>query len=394
MLKNNMEASIDLWIEYILRFFHLVAGISWIGSSFYFIWLDSSFETPKKPRHNVDGEVFMVHGGFYYQVDKRKIAPNELPDNLHWFKWEATLTFISGFLLFTYLYLLNGASLLINKSVLDLSQAWAVTLSLSLIIVSWLIYDLIYHPKLMHGKTKLSNFIAFPLAMALIYSSFFIFSGRGSFMIIGVIFGSCMLINVWVRILPGQARMLKDAQDGKTPDYSESLKSKVRSVHNTYFIFPVLFIMLSNHYPALYNHKYNWAILIILTISGALARKAMVTKNKVERWLIVPAIIGLGGLIFITAQGQKLKYSVSEGISYDTAKEIVKNKCLSCHSSKNTDKYFPVAPKGLIFETKEQLLSHKENIIKQVKTKVMPLGNKTQITDEQRAQLIQYLQNE
>ena len=266
-----MLESLDLWVEYLIRFSHVVAGISWIGSSFYFIWLDSSFEPPKKSRENVDGEVFMVHGGFYYQVDKKKIAPGQLPEKLHWFKWEATLTFITGFMLFIYLYFLNSASLLIDPSVMNLSHFQAILFSLIFIIGSWFFYDVLFHPNI-KIPNFLRNTIGLLAAFALIYYTPTVFSGRGAYMIVGVVFGSCMLLNVWARILPGQAKMLAQAEAGQTPDYSLGQKSKSRSVHNTYFIFPVLFIMLSNHYPAVYNHELAWLLLAILTLVGAMLR--------------------------------------------------------------------------------------------------------------------------
>ena len=261
-----MEMSLHLWLEYLLRFAHLIAGIAWIGSSFYFIWLDSSFESPKVPRHNVEGELFMVHGGFYYQVEKRKIYPGELPEKLHWFKWEATLTWVTGFLLLIVLYYLKGASLLVSNEVRSMSQLHAVGMSLGLIVLSWLIYDFLWNDKFIRSKT-LSGIISIPYFAGLIYLNTLLFSGRGAFIQTGAVFGSLMLLNVWIRILPGQSKMIRDAQAGKVPDYSMSLKSKTRSVHNTYFIFPALFIMLSNHYGTLYNHRLNALILIILSIS-------------------------------------------------------------------------------------------------------------------------------
>lgn len=386
-----MLASLDLWTEYILRFAHLVAGISWIGSSFYFIWLDSSFEPPKEPRHNVDGEVFMVHGGFYYQVDKRKIYPGELPDTLHWFKWEATLTFITGFLLFGYLYFLNDAALLIDKSILDLSQWQAIFLSLGIITASWFIYDFIYHPERMKNN-KLSNILALIFSVLLVWGVTYLFSGRGSYIIVGVTYGTCMLLNVWIRILPGQAKMLADAENGKVPDYSVGKKSKTRSVHNTYFIFPVLFIMLSNHYPSVYNHEYNWLLLLILMVSGAMVRQAMVTKNPKERFLVAPAAVGLLALIAINSHTPK-SVVVENLVTYSEVAPIVQARCVSCHATKNTDDVFKQAQKGVILETEQLLNSHKVKALKQLTSKAMPLGNKTGMTEQERAKLIKYLES-
>lgn len=386
-----MLASLDIWTEYILRFAHVVAGISWIGSSFYFIWLDSAFETPEKPRKNVDGEVFMVHGGFYYQVDKRKIYPGELPKTLHWFKWEATLTFITGFMLFGYMYLLSDASLLIDRNVMDLSSFGAIGLALGLIVASWFIYDFIYHPSIMTNKT-VNNALALILSIALMYGVTKIFSGRGAFIIVGVIYGTCMLLNVWVRILPGQAKMLKDAEEGKIPDYALGQKSKARSVHNTYFIFPVLFFMLSNHYPSVYNHEYNWLLLMIIMVVGAMVRQAMITKSPKERFLVLPAAVGLLALVAITAHKPKLEVvESSNALTYSDVKTIIDTRCLSCHSTNNTDDVFKEAQKGVVLETQKQVYQHRVKMLSQVENKVMPLANKTGMKRKERAKLVQYL---
>lgn len=385
-----MELSIYLWVEYLLRFSHLVAGILWVGSSFYFIWLDSNFLPPESPRKNVEGEVFMVHGGFYYQVEKKKIVSGEIPKILHWFKWEATLTLISGYFLFGFLYFLNGASLLIDPSISDLSQFQAVSLCTGLIVASWLIYDFIWHPNIMKSKV-LSLILSVLFFSGLIFTCIQFFSGRGAFITIGAILGSLMVLNVWVRILPGQTKMLKEATAGEVPDYSVSLKSKVRSVHNTYFIFPVLFIMISNHYPMIYNHPQNWLLLIVLGISGALVRHTMVSKNPKHRWLLVPASLGLIFLVYFTALAGSNATSnslskMSENnsflpVTYSEVESIVSKRCLSCHSTNNTDDIFKVAPKGIIFETQQQIIQLKDKIYTQVVTgKVMPLGNKTKMT--------------
>lgn len=380
-----MAGSFDLWLEYLLRFSHLVAGIAWIGSSFYFIWLDSSFLPPQTPRRNVEGEVFMVHGGFYYQVEKKKIYPGELPSLLHWFKWEATLTWVTGFLLFIVLYFLKDASLLIDPRIFPLTQWQGIALTLVLMAASWFIYDFVWLSHFFKwAAVRITLSVAF--FASLIYTATHTFSGRGSFILIGAIFGTLMILNVWVRILPGQAKMLKDAEAGKVPDYSVSLKSKVRSVHNTYFTFPVLFIMLSNHYGALYNHPQSWLLLILLTVSGALVRHAMVTKKPVERWTLLPASIGILALIFMTATQSGSEVTVSGPVDYERVRGIVQTRCLNCHSTTNTDDVFKVAPKNVIFETEDQLLKYKDGILQQVVVnKTMPFLNKTAMTDEERA---------
>lgn len=387
-----MEFSLDLWLEYILRFSHLVAGISWIGSSFYFIWLDSSFEAPEVPRRHVEGELFMVHGGFYYQVEKRKIYPNELPKVLHWFKWEATLTVLTGFLLFIVLYYFKGASLMIDSQIRALSPAEAISWSLGLIAGSWFVYDLIiWNANLIKSKA-VSIFLSILFFTGLIYLNSQLFSGRGAFIQTGAMFGTMMLANVWVRILPGQRKMIADAQAGKIPDYSLSLKSKTRSVHNTYFTFPVLFIMISNHYAAIYNHPQNWMLLILLSVSGALVRHAMVTKRSVERWTLFPAAIGLAALVFMTRAESLNTSSSGEFIEFSKVREVFQNRCLSCHGASPTDDIFKVPPKGVVLESEQQILQMKDKIIQQVVIgKTMPLANKTGMTEDERQLIYNWL---
>lgn len=377
-------------MEYLLRFSHLVAGIAWIGSSFYFIWLDSSFEPPETPRRNVEGELFMVHGGFYYQVEKKKIYPGELPRVLHWFKWEATLTWVTGIVLLAVLYFLKGASLLIDPSVMALTQAQAVTLALGLIAGCWLVYDLLWNPRVPKPLSAAVSVVFFAL---LIWGLTRVFSGRGAFIMTGAIFGSLMLANVWMRILPGQAKMLREAQEGRVPDYSVGLKSKTRSVHNTYFTFPVLFIMLSNHYPQIYNHAWNWLLLIVLAVSGALTRHAMVTKRPLERWTLFPAAMGLAALVW--ASGHVGPASMGGGArpTWAEVAPVIERRCASCHSLRPTDDVWKVAPLGAIFDSENSLRAKAEKVMLQVVTaRTMPLGNKTAMTDEERDLVRRFLE--
>jgi uncharacterized membrane protein len=372
----------------------LVAGIAWIGSSFYFIWLDSSFEPPGVARKNVEGELFMVHGGFYYQVEKKKIFPGELPKVLHWFKWEATLTWLTGFLLLIVLYYLKGASLLIDPAVSDLTQGQAVLISLGVLVMSWLMYDyLIWNQNIFKSKA-VSTVLSVFYFLGLIILNFKIFSGRGAFIQTGAVFGSMMLLNVWVRILPGQRKMIREAEAGQIPDYSVSLKAKTRSVHNTYFIFPVLFIMLSNHYPEIYNHHLNWLLLITLGVSGALVRHAMVTKIPAQRWTLLPAGIGLAALVFMTRVAPIEGTTAGDGapVPFEKVAAVFNARCVRCHSNNPTDDVFKVAPKGLVFESEEQIRLARQLIYQQVVVgRTMPLANKTQMTDDERALVGQWI---
>lgn len=384
----------DLWIEYLLRFAHLVAGIAWIGSSFYFIWLDSAFTPPESPRRNVDGELFMVHGGFYYQVEKRKIYPGELPKVLHWFKWEATLTWLTGFVLLMVLYWGRGASLLIDPQVRALTQGQAIGYSLAIIVGGWVLYDLIWHPRLARFKV-ISGAVSLLGFAGLVYGLTHLFSGRGAYILTAAVMGTAMVLNVWIRILPGQRKMIAEATSGQVPDYSVSLKSKTRSVHNTYFIFPVLFIMLSNHYPTLYNHKLNWLLLIILSVAGACTRHAMVTTRPRERWTLLPAAIGLLALIYMTAHPAQPQQNTAERVDFSEVHSVMERRCLSCHGSKTTDDIYKTAPNGIILETEAQVRARAQMMhLHVVVAKSMPLGNKTGMTDPERAIFAQWLAQE
>ena len=388
-----MDFSFQRWLEYLIRFSHLVAGIAWIGSSFYFIWLDGAFTPPEQPRRNVEGELFMVHGGFYYQVEKRKVFPGELPKVLHWFKWEATLTWITGFLLLVVVYYLRGATLLIDPAVKDLTPLGAVGLSLGILAVSWFLYDLVWHPRFADWKPVSVLLSVFGLS-GLVYLNTHLFSGRGAFIQTGAILGSLMLLNVWVRILPGQRRMIRDAEAGKIPDYSFSKHAKTRSVHNTYFIFPVLFIMLSNHYSGVTGHANNWLLLIVLSVAGAMTRHAMVTKNAVERWVLVPAVAGLVALVWMTRMEAPTLTAGTAPVTYAQVQPVIQNRCLACHSSKPTDEIFKIAPAGAVFETEGQMLAYKDKIFQRVVVqKNMPFSNKTGISDEERELIGRWVQS-
>ena len=385
--------NVQLWVEYILRFSHLVAGIAWIGSSFYFIWLDSSFEAPAVPRRNVEGELFMVHGGFYYLVEKRKLYPGELPKTLHWFKWEATLTWITGLFLLIALYYLRGASLMIDTQVGNISQLQAVGLSLGGIAVSWLIYDLIWNVRIVSSRA-VSTILSVMFFTGLIYLNTRLFSGRGAFIQTGAVFGTIMLLNVWIRILPGQKKMFKAAEAGQIPDYSASLKSKIRSVHNTYFTFPVLFIMLSNHFPVVFNHPLNWLLLILLSVSGALVRHAMVTKINRQRWTLLPAACGLAALMIMTAP-KVMDDSGHPPVPFAQVHAIIESRCITCHSAAPTDDVFKVPPKDLILQSEEQIRAAGSRIyVQAIVSQAMPLGNKTQMTTDERATLARWLRQE
>ena len=296
-----MLDSLHEWLGYFLRWGHLIAGISWIGSSFYFIWLDKALTLPEKPKENVEGEVWMVHSGGFYQVERRKIGPGQMPGTLHWFKWEAAFTWITGVLLMAVVYYAGGGALLFDADKSSSNVTQAVLLSLSLLPVSWLVYDGLWNSFL--GKnTRLASGISFLLLVGLLILLSRFFGGRAAYMHMGAIFGTLMVANVWMRILPAQQKMIDATKEGKDPDFSLSAKAKLRSVHNSYLTLPVLFLMLSNHYPMTYGSEHSIPIFLLLFILGASVRHYSITKTKPG---LVPALLilaSLGGLGFFTLE--------------------------------------------------------------------------------------------
>ncbi|MGE0496101.1 MAG: urate hydroxylase PuuD [Vulcanimicrobiota bacterium] len=390
-----MNPTVLEWSGLLIRWFHMIAGIWWIGSSLYFVWLDNSFEPPKEARDGVEGETFMVHGGFYYLVEKRLMQPGKMPETLHWFKWEATFTWISGMLLLAVVYYLTGGAYLVDPQVADIGTGTAVVISLATVFLSWLVYDTLWQTL---GKKSVpaGTAISLSLLLGLAYGLCHTFSGRAAYIHLGAILGTIMVANVWIRILPGQQKMLDDALAGQTPDYSQGKWAKVRSVHNSYMTFPVLFMMISNHYAQTFGDQQNWIVLILLMVFGAGIRHYMITheQHRPANWVWVPVLASLGLMLWMTAP-EKPAAAVTDGgeqVHFSQVQTIISVRCLQCHSSSPSDDVFTTAPNGVLFETPEQIRKLADRIkVRAVDSKAMPLGNKTNMTDEEREILGRWL---
>jgi uncharacterized membrane protein len=395
-----MEAYILEWLSMLLRWAHLIVGIAWIGSSFYFIWLDTNLN---RPPHNpededVAGDLWAVHGGGFYHSQKYQIAPKELPPLLHWFKWEAYTTFLTGFALLTVLYYFNADVYLVDKSVADISGAEAVGISLFILIIGWVVYDMLCNSKL---DDRGIAFLGFLLLMVLIYTVFQVFSGRGAYTQIGTMLGTTMVANVFFVIIPGQKELVAAKLRGEEPDAIHGLRGKQRSVHNNYITLPVLLVMLSNHYPMLYAHQYNWLLLIVLFIVGVLIRHFFNLRNQGEfvpalpvfsvlilmlmAWVIAPA--SLKNRIDEQSANASLIGPV-EKVNFAEVQQVITERCVICHSAQPNHPTAPVAPNGVMFDTVGQINLWAERIHNRtVVTKTMPLANLTTISEEERALL-------
>jgi uncharacterized membrane protein len=389
------------WANLALRWFHLVAGISWIGSSFYFMWLDSHMEAPSAAKPDVEGSLWMVHSGGFYQVEKRLIQPGGMPRTLHWFKWEAAFTWMSGMFLLGVVYYLSGGVLLLDPNRPEISLGAAVAMSLGTILVSWLVYDALWATAWAEANARVATALSFLGLFGVVYGLCQIYSGRGAFIHVGAVLGSAMVANVWHRILPCQQKMIDATAEGRTPDYELGKKAKRRSVHNSYVTLPVLFIMLSNHFAMTYSSKWNWLALILMIFIGAGIRHFMIlgSKGKNGYPFLVPVAAAIAGVVFLCgnqapdAAAAATAGTATEPVTMAEIQGIVQRRCIVCHSEKPTDAVWKSAPNGVKFDTPAQIKGMVGGIkLRVVDTKTMPLANQTGMTDAERARFAAWIQ--
>ncbi len=393
-----MSAYLLDWLNLLGRWVHMITGIAWIGASFYFIWLDNHLEAPKASEDTdkgVSGELWSVHGGGMYHAQKYQLAPAVLPDTLHWFKWEAYTTWISGMFMLALMYWYGAEIYLIDPRVAELSKPVAILIGAAVIALGWIAYDWLCKSDVGKNERNMS-LIMFVVLSVLAFVLCQIFSGRGAYMHFGAMLGTIMVGNVFFVIIPGQKDLLKAKNEGRLPDPIHGIRGKQRSVHNTYFTLPVLFVMISNHYAMTYGHELNWLILIAITMIGALIRVYFVARHKGKASLIpiFAAAAILVAIIALMAPKAAAPLSTNDNakpVSLAAAHEIVMARCSSCHAIEPTQPGFAAAPNGIVFETEEDTLRHAAAIhLQTVVTKAMPIGNLTGITDKERQQLDQW----
>ena len=382
------------WANLLLRWTHFIAGIAWIGSSFYFIWLDRSLSKPAQPRPGLEGDLWMVHSGGFYQVEKRRPAPGEIPPVLHWFKYEALFTWITGIALLVLVYYLTGAYLL-DPSVSHISRGAALAIGGGVLAVGWLAYDFLWSSGFARGHEPVAAAISLTLLVAVSYLMCRLLSGRAAFMHVGSLLGTIMVANVWVRILPAQQEMLDATRAGRAADFTLGERAKVRSVHNSYMTFPLLFIMLSNHFPATYANPLNWLVLLLLFVAGAAVRHAMIGQGGRAPWALLPAGLALAGAMFLPIpKGAAARPTAITGSvpAFVAVRAVITQRCQPCHSQYQSDRTVGPMPGGVTFDTPESIARLAERIrVRAVETKTMPLANKTGMTDDERALLARWI---
>jgi len=382
-----MDAYIVEWLNLLARWVHFITGVAWIGASFYFIWLDNHLEAPRQAgddEKGVGGELWSVHGGGFYHSQKYRVAPQVLPETLHWFKWEAYSTWLSGMFLLILVYWYGAQVYLIDPTVAELSPVVAVSIAAAAIVGSWVIYDLLCKTRL-GNNDRLFGIVLLVLVSLLAWGLCELFSGRGAYIHFGVVLGTIMVANVFFVIIPGQRRMVEAAERGETPDPRDGINAKLRSVHNTYFTLPVLFVMTSNHYAMTYNHEYNWAILIAIALAGAMIRIYFVARHKGKASLlpIIIAIVLLAGVAALVAP--RATAASGDAVVFEDVRNVVQHRCTTCHSDAPTHPAFPAAPAGVVLDTDAQIVAEALRIHQQtVITRVMPIGNLTGISEAER----------
>lgn len=401
------------WLALFIKWFHVICGIAWIGASFYFTWLDNNLETPPKWKKDkgIKGDLWAVHGGGFYEVAKYQVGPEKIPEKLHWFKWEAYATWLTGSALMIWMYYFNAQAYLIDPRVMELTSLQAVGVGVGGILLGVVVYEALMRSPLSR------NTMMFSAALLTFGALFFygftqLFSGRGAFIHMGALIGSIMVNNVFHKIIPGQRKMVAQVIAGETVDPAPGLEGKRRSIHNNYFTLPVIFLMISNHYPMIYQHPQNWLIGFFVLIISAYIRHyfnlrhvgqnrpgviisgacAMLVLAVLVSWQSTSGRTAPETMATTDSHHDAVTASASLTENQMIAKQIIDERCSQCHSSTPTDDVFKVAPSGAVFDSWQDIERWKARIlVRSVESADMPFLNKTKMTDEERQRLKEVL---
>ncbi len=384
--KYQLESHVLEWVQLVIRWTHVVFGMAWIGASFYFIFLENSLNRTTNLRDELAGNLWAIHGGGFYYVEKYKTAPTEIPKTLHWFKYEAYFTWLTGFLLMTIVYYMNAKAFMIDPSVSNIASTTAIWLGIGTVVLGWILYDILCRSSLLQKK-KMFALIGFSIVIIISFILSKFLSGRAAFIHIGALLGTIMAGNVFFVIIPSQKAMVKAAKVGIPLDPAIGKYAGLRSLHNNYITLPVIFIMISNHFPSTFGNQFNWAVLAGLTLASVAVRHFinLHEKGQQARWMIPFAAIALIALVIVTAPHSSLNSGNKSAVTFAQVQPIIKIRCQTCHSKSPTDEIQKIAPNGVQFDTPDEIKKHADRILfRAVQTRTMPQGNKTGITDDER----------
>jgi uncharacterized membrane protein len=385
MVKGTIyEGHLTEWLNIVVRVMHITFGIAWIGASFYFVFLENALNRTDNVRDELSGNLWAVHGGGFYYLEKYKTAPKTIPKSLHWFKYEAYFTWVSGFALLFIIYYFNASAMLIDTNVMKLSATAAISISIGSFIAAWFIYDLLCK-SVLAKKTLLFVLTGVVLLVGFAWFYSHVFSGRAAFIHFGAMIGSIMVANVFFVIIPSQKAMVNAAKKGLLPDPQKGKNALFRSLHNNYFTLPVLFVMVSNHFPSTFGNQYQWAVLAAISIGSAGIKHWLNLREqgRLSIWIMPASVILLLAVAYVTAP-QPSNAKCKE-VSFAEVNAIIQQRCISCHSSKPTDNVYTAAPNGVKYDTPQEIVFKKDLIMQRVViTKTMPQNNKTNMALEER----------
>ncbi|HYD99664.1 MAG TPA: urate hydroxylase PuuD [Alphaproteobacteria bacterium] len=383
-----LETLTSEWLNLVLRWVHITVGIAWIGSSFLFVWMDSHLRPGETPKPGVYGELWMVHGGGFYHLEKYTVAPAKLPKTLHWFMWESYSTWLSGFALLVLIYFIGAETYLLRPgSGFDAVDGTAI--AIAILLGGWLLYDGLC--RLMEGRsTALLGALVFAAITAAAWGMTQIFSGRGAFIMTGAMIGTIMSANVFRIIIPNQRIAVAAMMRGEAPEARLGMQARQRSLHNSYLTLPLLFTMISNHYAAVFGHAWNWLILAGLGVIGALVRHAFISRNRGQPvpWLLPGAAVAMLTLAFVATP--RALPGAGDGaqaaaVPFHQVADIMEKRCTACHAARPTFEGFQAPPKGVVLDSPASIRNEAKRIYAQsVATDAMPIGNATQMTPEER----------
>ena len=382
---------VNEWIELMLRWSHFVVGIAWIGASFYFNWLENRLHRDADANSPFEGDLWAVHGGGFYHVTKFRVTPDRLPAALHWFKWEAYATWLTGFALLVLIYYVGAEVYLVDNSIAELSATVASLIGFASIALSWIVYDFAC-------RSPLRKILcAVPIITAAYFSLLafvlcHLFSGRGAFIHVGAAIGTIMVLNVLAIIIPSQRSLVEAMESGRQPDAAKGANALQRSRHNNYFTLPALFMMIAGHAPMTYGSEWNWLILMAISAVGVIVRHFFNVRHLPgKRWWMLAAAMGLLAVLVIATQPRQSRMLPETAVDFASVRHVVLRRCTTCHAKSPVQAGFAAPPAGLILETDEQIQDNAEKIYSAaVITRTMPIGNLSGMTEQERGLIAQW----